>query len=172
VIAVDIRRRKIPVHFVGALLRDISAPEERQSATVRAASEVANVAEMGLESETGALVEKPSSKPTLRSRADRVKESRCKNLIVVIEHPDDIRNIGTIIRNVNALHALGRVFGRRIILWFGLRYDEVAHRTLKHIMAMFAGAVGRAPDIHHWPIAINATRDGALEKHSWNPGVP
>jgi tRNA (guanosine-2'-O-)-methyltransferase len=43
------------------------------------------------------------SKPTLRARADKVKEFRCKNLIAVIENPDDIRNIGTIIRNVNAL---------------------------------------------------------------------
>ena len=50
-------------------------------------------------------MEKSTSKPTLRSRADRVKEFRCKNLIVVIEHPDDIKNIGTVIRNVNALGA-------------------------------------------------------------------
>jgi tRNA (guanosine-2'-O-)-methyltransferase len=50
-------------------------------------------------------MDKPASKPTLRSRAERIKEFRCKNLIVVIEHPDDIRNIGAIIRNVNALGA-------------------------------------------------------------------
>ena len=43
------------------------------------------------------------SKPTLRARADKVKDFRCKNLIAVIEEPDDIRNIGTVIRNVNAL---------------------------------------------------------------------
>lgn len=43
------------------------------------------------------------SKPTLRARANKVKEFKCKNLIAVIENPDDIRNIGTIIRNVNAL---------------------------------------------------------------------
>jgi tRNA (guanosine-2'-O-)-methyltransferase len=43
------------------------------------------------------------SKPTLRARADKIKDFRCKNLIAVIEEPDDIRNIGTIIRNVNAL---------------------------------------------------------------------
>lgn len=43
------------------------------------------------------------SKPSLRAKADKVKDFRCKNLIVVIEHPSDIRNIGTIIRNVNAL---------------------------------------------------------------------
>lgn len=48
-------------------------------------------------------MEEKKSKPTLRARADKVKEFRCKNLIAVIEHPDDIRNIGTIIRNVNAL---------------------------------------------------------------------
>ena len=49
------------------------------------------------------MEEKSRSKPTLRARADKVKDFRCKNLIAVIEHPDDIRNIGTIIRNVNAL---------------------------------------------------------------------
>jgi tRNA (guanosine-2'-O-)-methyltransferase len=43
------------------------------------------------------------SEPTLRARADKIKDFRCKNLIAVIEEPDDIRNIGTIIRNVNAL---------------------------------------------------------------------
>ena len=43
------------------------------------------------------------SKPTLRARADRIKAFQCKNLIAVIEEPDDIRNVGTIIRNVNAL---------------------------------------------------------------------
>ena len=49
------------------------------------------------------MEKKPKSKPTLRAKADKVKDFRCKNLIAVIEHPDDIRNIGTIIRNVNAL---------------------------------------------------------------------
>lgn len=49
------------------------------------------------------MEERSKSKPTLRARANRVKEFRCRNLIAVIEHPDDIRNIGTIIRNVNAL---------------------------------------------------------------------
>ena len=49
------------------------------------------------------MEEQPKSKPTLRARADKVKDFRCKNLIAVIENPDDIRNIGTIIRNVNAL---------------------------------------------------------------------
>jgi len=49
------------------------------------------------------MEEKPKSKPTLRARADRIKDFRCKNLIAVIENPGDIKNIGTIIRNVNAL---------------------------------------------------------------------
>lgn len=39
----------------------------------------------------------------VRERAKAVKPYRCKNLIAVIENPSDIRNIGTIIRNVNAL---------------------------------------------------------------------
>mgnify|MGYP001293435592 CR=1 FL=1 len=49
------------------------------------------------------MEEKQRSKPTLRARADKVKDFRCKNLIAVIEHPNEMRNIGTIIRNVNAL---------------------------------------------------------------------
>jgi tRNA (guanosine-2'-O-)-methyltransferase len=43
------------------------------------------------------------SKPSLRAKADKIKAFRCKNLIAVIENPSDLRNIGTIIRNVNAL---------------------------------------------------------------------
>lgn len=43
------------------------------------------------------------AKSSARLRADGVKPFRCKNLIAVIEDPHDIRNIGTIIRNVNAL---------------------------------------------------------------------
>ncbi len=46
----------------------------------------------------------PKKKKTgRRQRADQIKQYRCKNLIAVIEDPNDIRNIGTIIRNVNAL---------------------------------------------------------------------
>lgn len=51
------------------------------------------------------MEEKSKSKPTLRVRANKVKYLRCKNLIAVIENPTDLRNIGTIIRNVNALGA-------------------------------------------------------------------
>lgn len=40
---------------------------------------------------------------TLRQRAKAVKPYRCKNLIAVIENPMDVKNIGTILRNVNAL---------------------------------------------------------------------
>lgn len=45
------------------------------------------------------------AKSSLRQRADKIKEFRCKNLIVVIENPNEHKNIGTIIRNVNALGA-------------------------------------------------------------------
>jgi tRNA (guanosine-2'-O-)-methyltransferase len=40
-----------------------------------------------------------------RQRADQIRDFRCKNLIVVIEEPENPRNIGTVIRNVNALGA-------------------------------------------------------------------
>jgi tRNA (guanosine-2'-O-)-methyltransferase len=39
----------------------------------------------------------------LRQRANAIKPYRCKNLIAVIENPMDMKNIGTVIRNVNAL---------------------------------------------------------------------
>ncbi|RYD58819.1 MAG: TrmH family RNA methyltransferase [Sphingomonadales bacterium] len=43
------------------------------------------------------------AKSSARQRADAIKEFRCKNLIAVIENPTDIKNIGTVIRNANAL---------------------------------------------------------------------
>ena len=51
------------------------------------------------------MAEKSKAKPGLRARADKIKDLVCKNLIAVIENPDDIRNIATIIRDVNALGA-------------------------------------------------------------------
>jgi tRNA (guanosine-2'-O-)-methyltransferase len=46
---------------------------------------------------------KGKSKPSVRQRADAIKAFRCKNLIAVLECPSDVRNIGTVIRNANAL---------------------------------------------------------------------
>ncbi len=48
-------------------------------------------------------MEPDKQKRSIRQRADEVKPYKCKNLIAVIENPNDIKNIGTIIRNVNAL---------------------------------------------------------------------
>jgi tRNA (guanosine-2'-O-)-methyltransferase len=42
-------------------------------------------------------------KRSIRQRADEIRPYRCKNLIAVIEDPSDVKNIGTVIRNVNAL---------------------------------------------------------------------
>ncbi len=51
------------------------------------------------------MIETKQSKPSVRAKANSIREFRCKNLIVVLENPEDIRNIGTVIRNVNALGA-------------------------------------------------------------------
>ena len=48
-------------------------------------------------------VENKKPRKSVRKRADAIKPFRCKNLIAVIEDPRDIKNIGTVIRNVNAL---------------------------------------------------------------------
>ncbi len=42
-------------------------------------------------------------KSSLRKRADEIKEHQCKNLIAVLEEPNMLKNIGTVIRNINAL---------------------------------------------------------------------
>lgn len=47
--------------------------------------------------------EPKKSKASVRARADAIKPFVCKNLIAVLEDPSDIQNIGTVIRNVNAL---------------------------------------------------------------------
>ena len=47
--------------------------------------------------------QEPKEKSSRRQRADAIKDFRCKNLIAVIENPKDFKNIGTVIRNVNAL---------------------------------------------------------------------
>jgi len=49
------------------------------------------------------MEEEKKQKSSVRQRADAIRNYRCKNLIAVIEDPTDIRNIGTVIRNVNAL---------------------------------------------------------------------
>ncbi len=45
----------------------------------------------------------PSSRLSVRNRANQIKAFRCKNLIAVIENPVDIKNIGAVIRNANGL---------------------------------------------------------------------
>lgn len=47
----------------------------------------------------------PAQKTSLREKISRVKPFRCKNVIVVIEHPDNLFNVGVVVRNVNALGA-------------------------------------------------------------------
>lgn len=44
-----------------------------------------------------------NEKTALRRKADEIKDYRCKNLIAVLEEPNDPKNIGTVIRNINAL---------------------------------------------------------------------
>jgi len=48
-------------------------------------------------------------KSSLRQRVDLIKEFRCKNLIAVLEEPNDHKNIGRTIRNINAL-GVGKLY--------------------------------------------------------------
>ena len=56
-----------------------------------------------VENQNGEGDERKRSKPSVRKRADAIRPFRCRNLIAVIEDPENIKNIGTVIRNVNAL---------------------------------------------------------------------
>src|ERR1700759_2506731 len=47
--------------------------------------------------------EEKKSKSSVRQRANAIKDFRCKNLIAVLEWPTDVKNVGTVIRNANAL---------------------------------------------------------------------
>ncbi len=47
--------------------------------------------------------ENTNSKSDLRKKADKVKDLRCENLIAVLEEPTDVKNIATVVRNINAL---------------------------------------------------------------------
>lgn len=51
------------------------------------------------------MTDSTTPKSSLRTKADSVRALRCKNVIAVMEHPDNLLNIGTVIRNVNALGA-------------------------------------------------------------------
>lgn len=42
-------------------------------------------------------------KANLRQRINAIKDYQCKNLVAVLENPNDIKNIGTVVRNINAL---------------------------------------------------------------------
>lgn len=52
---------------------------------------------------TNDAIEPEKGKSSARKRADLIKPYQCKNLIAVIENPSEMRNIGTVIRNVSAL---------------------------------------------------------------------
>jgi len=73
------------------------------------------------------------SKPSVRERAKAIRDFRCKNLIAVLECPTDVQNIGTVIRNVNAL-GVEKVYvvdPRRLLPddWHELRGQKAVSKT-------------------------------------------
>lgn len=79
------------------------------------------------------MEDKAPSKKSVRVRADAIKAFRCKNLIAVIENPTDVKNIGTVIRNANAL-GVEKVYvvdSRRALPddWQDLREDKAVSKT-------------------------------------------
>ncbi|MFL7026042.1 RNA methyltransferase [Enterovibrio norvegicus] len=51
------------------------------------------------------MASESNEKNPLRARANEIKNAQCKNLIVVLENPKTLKNIGSVVRNVNALGA-------------------------------------------------------------------
>jgi tRNA (guanosine-2'-O-)-methyltransferase len=83
------------------------------------------------------MEEKKKSKPSLRARADKIRDFRCKNLIAVIEEPDDLRNIGTIIRNVNAL-GVEKAYVVTAQNWLPDDWHEMRSRSKLHAVSASA----------------------------------
>jgi tRNA (guanosine-2'-O-)-methyltransferase len=81
--------------------------------------------------------EQKKSKPSLRARADKIKDFRCKNLIAVIEEPDDIRNLGTIVRNVNAL-GVEKAYVVSSKNWLPDDWQEMRSRSKLHAVSASA----------------------------------
>ncbi|MBS3071654.1 RNA methyltransferase [Candidatus Pacearchaeota archaeon] len=102
------------------------------------------------------FVEKLNKKNRIRQRAEEIKPYRCRYLIAVIENPKDIKNIGTVIRNVNALgvektyiidpkHALpdnwekmreeGPIFGTSVsaVKWSFVKRFDSTEDCIKHL---------------------------------------
>ena len=57
----------------------------------------------GYQSKVGSGDTPPPSRPSVRQRANKIKKERCRTLIAVLENPKTIENIGSVIRNVDAL---------------------------------------------------------------------
>lgn len=78
-------------------------------------------------------MEETRQKSSKRLRADAIKPFRCKNLIAVIENPSLDRNIGTVVRNANAL-GVEKVYiidsrGDLPDDWQDLREDKAISKT-------------------------------------------
>ena len=75
------------------------------------------------------------SRESIRRKADYAKTKRCKGLIAVLEHPKNLNNIGTVVRNIDAL-GIEKVY---IVDSKGLLLDDWQHmrnnRTLNNISA-------------------------------------
>lgn len=73
------------------------------------------------------------TKSSLRQKADAAKLGRCKYLIAVLEEPSDPKNIGAVIRNVNALgvEKLYIVDSKRVIptSWESMRGNKTLLKT-------------------------------------------
>lgn len=84
---------------------------------------------------------------TLRQRANKAKQFRCKNLIVVLENPKTIENIGSTLRNIDALGAekLYIVDGARLL---PENWQEM--RTRKSLNKISASAIKWA-FVHPFP---------------------
>lgn len=73
------------------------------------------------------------TKTNLRQKADKAKAGKCKYLIAVLEEPSDPKNIGTVIRNINALgvEKLYIVDSKNVIpaSWESMRHNKILLKT-------------------------------------------
>lgn len=75
---------------------------------------------------------------SVRQKADAIRDLRCKNLIAVLENPKDQRNIGSFLRNVNAL-GVEKAYIVTNHLWSGKSWIDL--RENRALMGTSASAV-------------------------------
>jgi diphthamide synthase subunit DPH2 len=80
--------------------------------------------------------ESSDTKSSLREKADSVKKCRCKNLIAVLENPQNIKNITQTVRNINTLVRTVNILGPKVLLARLKSLSNYLNRLIERFLAI------------------------------------